>query len=175
MKRGISMSVLAARDIRRLIKNKPPLVEGYISLEEQLQTNGFDLTLREIAALKKAGRIMADNSQRVVAELATLAFDSADSIELAPGSYMITYNEIVHLPKNIMALGRPRSSLLRCGVNVGTAVWDAGYEGRSQSLLFVSNPRGFRVQRNARVTQLVFFELTGETEGYQGIYQGENI
>jgi deoxycytidine triphosphate deaminase len=39
----------------------------------------------------------------------------------------------------------------------------------------VYNYRGFRVQRNARITQLVFFELTGETEGYDGIYQGENI
>jgi dUTP pyrophosphatase len=88
---------------------------------------------------------------------------------------MITYNEIVHLPKNIMALGRPRSSLLRCGVNVGTAVWDAGYEGRSQSLLLVHNPHGFRVQKSARVMQLVFMELTGESEGYKGIYQRENI
>ncbi len=85
------------------------------------------------------------------------------------------YNEVVHLPRDIMALGRPRSSLLRCGVGVGTAVWDAGYEGRSQSLLIVHNPHGFRVQRNARITQLVFFELTGESEGYNGIYQGENI
>jgi dUTP pyrophosphatase len=88
---------------------------------------------------------------------------------------MITYNEIVHLPKDIMALGRPRSSLLRCGVTVGTAVWDAGYEGRSQSLLVVYNKLGFRVQQNARVTQLVFLTLTGESEGYNGIYQGENI
>jgi dUTP pyrophosphatase len=169
------MTVLAARDIRRLIKHNPPLIKGYISLDEQLQTNGFDMTLRDIAALQSAGRIMASNSQRVVSELSPLSFDSADCIELAPGSYMITYNEVVHLPKNLMALGRPRSSLLRCGVNVGTAVWDAGYEGRSQSLLMVQNPLGFRVQKNARVMQLVFFELTGETEGYKGIYQGENI
>jgi dUTP pyrophosphatase len=169
------MSVLAARDIRRLIKKTPPLIEGYINLDEQVQTNGFDLTLRDVAELQTAGKIAVTNSRRVLSELAPLAFDSAESIELAPGSYMITYNEIVHLPKNLMALGRPRSSLLRCGVNVGTAVWDAGYEGRSQSLLIVHNPLGFRVQKNARVAQLVFFELTGETEGYKGIYQRENI
>jgi len=60
-------------------------------------------------------------------------------------------------------------------VTVGTAVWDAGYEGRSQSLLVVYNPRGFRVQRNARITQLVFMELTGDSDGYNGAYQGENI
>jgi dUTP pyrophosphatase len=169
------MSVLAARDIRHLIKQSPPLIEGYIKLDEQVQGNGFELTLRDVATLQTAGKIAMANSQRVISELAPLAFDSTGSIALAPGSYMITYNEIVHLPKNLMALGRPRSSLLRCGVNVGTAVWDAGYSGRSQSLLVVYNPRGFSLQKNARITQLVFFELTGESEGYQGIYQGENI
>ncbi|HUV75718.1 MAG TPA: deoxyuridine 5'-triphosphate nucleotidohydrolase, partial [Dehalococcoidales bacterium] len=56
-----------------------------------------------------------------------------------------------------------------------TAVWDAGYSGRSQSLMVVYNPQGFRVQRNARIIQLVFLQLTRETEGYQGTYQGENI
>ena len=74
-----------------------------------------------------------------------------------------------------MALATPRSSLLRCGVTVNTAVWDAGYSGRSQSLLVVYNPGGFRLQRNARIVQLVFFQLSGETEGYNGTYQGENM
>jgi dUTP pyrophosphatase len=169
------MAVLSGRDIRRLMERKPPLVEGWIDLDEQVQANGFDLTLRDVAVMQTAGRITAANSQRVISDLSPLVFDGTDGIDLIPGTYIITYNEIVHLPKNIMALGRPRSSLLRCGVNVGTAVWDAGYEGRSQSLFMVYNNRGFRVQKNARITQLVFFELTGETEGYRGIYQGENI
>jgi len=72
-------------------------------------------------------------------------------------------------------LARPRSSLLRCGVTVGTAVWDAGYNGRSQSMLVVYHPQGFRLQKNARVTQLVFMTVTGDTEGYRGTYQRENI
>ena len=169
------MSVLSKQDIQRLLNQDPPLVEGWIDLETQLQANGFDLTLRDVAMLESAGKIAVANSQRVVSELAPLVFDGLDSIELIPGTYIITYNEIVHLPSNIMALGRPRSSLLRCGVSVGTAVWDAGYSGRSQSLLVVYNPLGFSLQRNARIIQLVFFELTSETEGYQGTYQGENI
>ena len=169
------MPVLSANDIRRLINHSPSLIEGYLDLGEQLQTNGFDLTLRDIAAMRSPGKVATDNRQRVLSDLAPLEFDSAGNITLAPGCYMITYNEIVHIPRNLMALGRPRSSLLRCGVNVGTAVWDAGYEGRSQSLLMVHNPQGFTVEKNARVMQLVFFELTGETEGYNGIYQSENI
>jgi len=165
--------VLSKLEIQRLLKKKPPLVEGYLNLEEQLQPNGVDLTLREIALLQSSGRITVQ--QRLVPELAPLVFDGMGFIELMPGAYIITYNEIVHLPKNIMALARPRSSLLRCGVNVGTAVWDAGYSGRSQSLMVVYNPQGFRLQRNARIIQLIFFKLGQKTEGYKGIYQGENI
>ncbi len=168
------MSVLSSKDIHRLLKRRPPLVEGWLNLEEQVQANGFDLTLRDVAMIKSAGVIALSNSQRVLSDLAPLTFGADGFLDLAAGVYMVTYNEIVHLPKNVMALGRPRSSLLRCGVNVGTAVWDAGYEGRSQSLLVVHNPKGFRVQQNARITQLVFLELTGESEGYQGIYQNEN-
>jgi len=167
--------VLSKQDIHQLLRQQPPLIEGYINLEEQVQPNGIDLTLREVALLQSSGKIAVTESQRQVSDLAPLVFDGLDFVDLVPGDYVITYNEIVHLPKNIMALATPRSSLLRCGVTVNTAVWDAGYSGRSQSLMVVYNPQGFRLQRNARIVQLVFFQLTQETEGYQGIYQRENI
>jgi len=168
-------AILSKENIHRLLQQQPPLIEGYINLEEQVQPNGIDLTLREVALLQTSGKIAVNNSQRLVSDLAPLVFDGLDFIDLMPGAYIITYNEIVHLPKNVMALATPRSSLLRCGVTVNTAVWDAGYSGRSQSLMVVYNPQGFRLQRNARIVQLVFFQLTEETEGYHGAYQGENI
>ena len=168
-------AILSKENIHKLLQQQPPLIEGYINLEEQVQPNGIDLTLREIALLQTSGKIAVSNRQRLVSGLAPLIFDGLDFIDLMPGTYIITYNEIVNLPKNIMALATPRSSLLRCGVTVHTAVWDAGYSGRSQSLMVVYNPQGFRLQRNARIVQLVFFQLTEETEGYHGTYQGENI
>jgi len=168
-------AVLSQSDIHRLLQRKPPLIEGWVDLEPQVQPNGVDLTLREVALLQSPGKIALADSQRLVSDLAPLVFDGLGFVDLMPGAYIVTYNEIVHLPKNIMALAAPRSSLLRCGVTVNTAVWDAGYSGRSQSLLIVYNPHGFRVQRNARMVQLVFLRLTQKTEGYQGAYQGENI
>jgi dUTP pyrophosphatase len=168
-------AVLSRQDILRLLQKKPPLIEGYIDIEQQMQPNGIDLTLREIALLQSSGRIAVEDSQRLVSDLAPLVFDGLGFIDLVPGAYIITYNEIVHLPENIMALARPRSSLLRCGVTVNTAVWDAGYSGRSQSLMVVYNPQGFRLQQNARIAQLIFLRLSKKTEGYQGAYQGENI
>ncbi|HEY87404.1 MAG TPA: deoxyuridine 5'-triphosphate nucleotidohydrolase [Dehalococcoidia bacterium] len=168
-------AILSKQDIYQLLQQQPPLIEGFINLEEQVQPNGIDLTLREIALLQSSGKIAVSDSQRLVSDLAPLVFDGLGFIDLIPGAYIITYNEIVHLPKNVMALARPRSSLLRCGVTVNTAVWDAGYSGRSQSLMVVYNSHGFRLQRNARLVQLVFLRLTEETEGYHGAYQRENI
>jgi dUTP pyrophosphatase len=168
-------AVLSRQAIQRLLKKKPPLIEGCVDIEKQLQPNGVDLTLRDIALLQSPGQIAVENSQRLVSDLAPLVFDGMGFIDLVPSAYIITYNEVVHLPDNIMALGRPRSSLLRCGVTIGTAVWDAGYSGRSQSLMVVYNPRGFRLQQNARVAQLIFMRLSQKTKGYQGAYQGENI
>lgn len=168
-------NVLSKKDILELIQQKPALIEGYINLEDQIQPNGFDLTLKEVALLQTGGRIGVSNAQRMVSNLCPLVFDGMDNLDLVAGAYVITFNEIVNLPKNIMALGAPRSSLLRCGVTVHMAVWDAGYSGRSQSLMIVYNPFSFRVQKNARIGQLVFFELSSETEGYNGTYQGENI
>ena len=168
-------AVLSKPDILSLLQQEPPLVAGHLDLATQVQPNGFDLTLQEVALLQNSGRITTSDDQRQVSSLAPLVFDGLGFIDLIPGTYIITYNEIVHLPTNVMAIARPRSSLLRCGVTVDTAVWDAGYSGRSQSLMVVYNPQGFRLQRNARVVQLIFFRLTSQTEGYQGTYQGENI
>ncbi|HEX9269542.1 MAG TPA: deoxyuridine 5'-triphosphate nucleotidohydrolase, partial [Candidatus Limnocylindria bacterium] len=84
------------------------------------------------------------------------------------------YMERVNLPADLMAFARPRSTLLRSGVAIHTAVWDAGYSGRGEGLLSVLDPRGYRLQRVARVVQLVFLRLASAVgEGYRGRYHGE--
>ncbi len=168
------MSTLSHDDILALIQGAPPLIESFLDIGSQLQTNGFDLSLRSVSALVSAGKLSLDNRNRVISEQKKLEFNAEGLLHLPPGSYSITYNEIVHLPKNIMALGLSRSSLLRCGASLHTAVWDAGYSGRSESLLVVYNPLGLDLEKNARVLQLVFSTLTGESQGYTGRYQGEN-
>jgi dUTP pyrophosphatase len=168
-------TVLNREDLKKLLQREPPLVEGLVDVEEQLQPNGIDLTLRQVSVMQTPGQLAFNNSRRVVSCQSPLVFDGLGFIQLAPGIYSITFNEVVNLPPDVMALATPRSSLLRCGVTVHTAVWDAGYSGRSESLLVVYHPQGIRLQRDARIIQLVFFRLTGQTQGYNGVYQGENI
>lgn len=168
--------VLNNKDIVRLLDTSPPIVEGLLDIKKQLQPSGIDLTLQTVASFSSPGAIGYDNKERIISDTSPLSFTDSGTISLATGCYLITYNEVVHLPQNIMALGLPRSSLLRCGVSINTAVWDAGYSGRSQSLLVIYNPMGFLLHRNAKVLQLIFFQLSSPVEqGYDGIFQGENL
>ena len=169
--------VLCREQLRVAIAgNVRPLITEWLDLESQLQPNGFDLTLREVSVHDGQGAIGAASADRVLPKLTPLASDERGWFILPRGQYHIVYNEIVDIPPDLMALGRPRSSLGRSGVTIHTAVWDAGYHGRSTSLLAVLNPEGFRVQRDARVMQLVFFRMAAATTtGYQGRYQGENM
>lgn len=162
--------------VARISDPDRPLLTHLASLDEQVQPNGVDLTLAHVHRYCGAGRIATNNSGRVLPELEQLVVDEQGWFHLTPGPWHITYNEVVDLPQDLMALGRPRSSLGRSGVTIHTAVWDAGYRGRSTSLLHVLNPAGFSVQLNARVMQLVFFSLNAATAaGYSGRYQDENM
>jgi dUTP pyrophosphatase len=168
--------VLSREQIRVLVtEGETPLLADAIELDAQLQPNGFDMTLREVGRHAGPGQIGVSPDDRVLPDLIPVPFDDDGWVTLPQGIYHIVYNEVVSLPANLMALGRPRSSLGRSGVTIHTSVWDAGYSGRSTSLLSVLNPDGFRVQRNARVMQLVFIGLAEATlAGYSGRYQGEN-
>jgi dUTP pyrophosphatase len=169
-------AVLTGEEIIFLINSNRPLIENMADMESQIQPNGIDLTIKDIAELETPGIISVDNKERVISEASPLVFGEDDKIDLAPGCYVITCNEIVNIPENIMAIALPRSSLLRCGVSVHNAVWDAGYSGRSQALMIVHNPMGIRINKNARFIQLIFLRLSGNVkEGYNGIFQGENI
>ena len=171
-----SSGVLAREAILELIQGIPPLVAGTVSLEEQLQPNGIDLTLRRISSFASKGNLTRSNEGRILSKTVPLTFDSRNGVDLEPGAYLVTFNEVVSLPLNIMALAQPRSSLNRCGVSLHSAVWDAGYSGRSQSLLVVYNAYGFRLHKDARIMQLVFFSLTHPVrQGYAGKFQKENI
>lgn len=170
------MSVLSSQQIRSLLDGPSPLVSGYPDLDQQLQSNGFDLTLESIAALRGAGRIGVTNDERVLAEAEELSFDSDGFVHLDTGAYVARLAEAVAFPADVMALAKPRSSLLRNGVAVHNAVWDAGYAGRSQVLVVVYNPHGFAVARGARIVQMVFMRMESATDDpYAGAYQGEAL
>jgi|GEM_PF-36840 len=171
---GLPPGVLDRANLERLLDATPPLVEGLLDPAGQLQQNGIDLTVADVAWLATVGQIGVSNDDRVLPEPQAERWDANGWMHLAPGPYLVTANETLHTPRDLTVLLWPRSSLLRSGVAVHTAVVDAGYEGRPQFLLSVLNPHGFRLQRNARIVQMVAFTLIHPVEqGYHGHYQGK--
>lgn len=166
--------VLDRAEIERLIRGEPPLLAGLRDPAAQLQPNGVDLTLERLWALEGPLRLGQSDGARALPERRALEFDADGWLRLAPGAYVALIAETVQLPLDLMALARPRSTLLRGGVSVHTAVWDAGYVGRSELLLVVHNAAGFVVQRGARIAQIIFCRLEAPTVGYRGRYQGEH-
>lgn len=174
------MTILTGETIKRMCQGDKPLIRNMVDLETQLQQNGIDLTLKKIERFSGRGTIDFDNSKRQLPPMHELPVihgnEGLHFYNLFPGSYLVTFNEIVNIPKALMARACPRSSLMRCGATMNTAVWDAGYEGQSQALITVHNNDGMWVTVNARIAQIIFEELDDYVEnGYDGIYQGEGV
>ncbi len=140
----------------------------------QYQPSGVDISLKEVYSFKNAGIIDFDNKDRKISEVEPLSFED-DFVTLKPGAYKVIFNEYVRIPKDVAGLCLPRSSLLRCGVTLECAVWDPGYEGRSEALLLVKNEHGIKFKKDAKIGQMVFIKLAEAANSvYGGVYKGEN-
>jgi dUTP pyrophosphatase len=140
----------------------------------QFQPAGIDITMKEVYSFSNAGVIDFDNKERKISDVEPVPFQS-DRVSLRPGAYKVIFNEYVRIPKNVAGLCLPRSSLLRCGVSLECAVWDPGYEGRSEALLIVRNEHGVTFKKGAKIGQMIFIRLAEDaTSVYEGRYKGEN-
>ncbi len=166
--------ILNKQGLRNAIEDG--LVQEYVHLETQLQPNGFDMTAGEIHRYKGKGKLDFSNSEREIPETEKVEpvkkneDDDYGWWDLEPGVYKVVMNEKVDIPNHITALAFPRSSLLRMGCTIENAVWDSGYTGTGSFMLEVHNSEGVEIKENARVNQLVFFEMDETEEGYSGIY-----
>jgi len=75
----------------------------------------------------------------------------------------------------LMARVLPRSSLFRCGASLRNAVVDPGYNGTLTFGLKNESEFNFVVEKGARICQIVFEAVHGETKPYQGKYQGGKV
>ncbi len=142
---------------------------------KQLQQAGIDLTLKSVHIFEGAGTVDFDNSKRIKAPTKEIPWDDEGKLTLGPGAYKIVLNEVVKLPKNVIGVFFPRTTLLRSGAHVVSGLWDPGFEGIGEMLLIVQNPHGIILYRNARIGQIMFIEEEKEFKPYQGIYKTINL
>lgn len=86
--------------------------------------------------------------------------------------YETVSNVWVEIPEGTAGLVVHRSSLNRNGVQVVSALWDAGFNGNLNAVLYVHNPNGIFIEKGARIAQ--FYLMESQTLGlYEGQYQSE--
>ena len=152
----------------------PTLLARLLGLRgEELDTSGRRLTLGEVYVLRGVGHL--GRAERRLPDYQPVEPDEDGVYRLAPGAYLVRYSEVVEVPPGFVALAYPRSTLLRMGATLYTAVWDPGYRGRGVTLLVVHNPDGFVVEKGAHIAQLLYFPVIGVSGIYEGVYQGEGL
>ena len=134
----------------------------------QTQPNGVDLTVGAVFTQTSRGRIGRDGKH--VGDRTKLEPDDG-WYQLEAGTYVVRYGEPVRIPTDHVGFVLPRSTLLRNGCTLDTAVWDAGYEGVGEGRLDVGH--GIDIEAGARIGQLVLARADHEGT-YDGTYQGEN-
>ncbi|MCD6402826.1 MAG: deoxyuridine 5'-triphosphate nucleotidohydrolase [Candidatus Aenigmarchaeota archaeon] len=166
--------ILSHKDIEKLIKERN-LIEDYVDLKAQLQPAGFDFTLSKVFEIENFGKLDFTNEERSIPEKKELKFDEG-WLKLSKGSYLVMFNEVVNIPEDVVMVVKPRSSLVRMGATLHTALWDPGYSGRSICLLTVFNDNGILLKKNARIAQGIFLKvLTTPEKLYDGIFKNENV
>ena len=79
------------------------------------------------------------------------------------------------MPLDLVAFIFPRSTLFRCGVSLRTAVVDPGYRGRLTIGIKNETKHEFKLEKHARIAQIVFCLVKGKTGKYEGAYQGGKV
>jgi len=158
--------ILSGDEIGLLVKKVIDADSG-----EQKQPAGFDVTVSNIHSFPQTrftlGIAKGENSS-----LREVPIADGGYYDLEPGAYFVELNEITTIPPDAIGILLPRSTLLRNGLDVRTALFDPGYSGQPKVMLVCHRPA--RIQKFSRIGQLIILKSDREfSQKYSGRYQGE--
>lgn len=155
-------------------------VSSHLTLSEYSKVNqvGVDLSVKKVEWIRRGGKILKDktelNPERYIEVELTKDNEGRDIWTLAPGVYALTFNEGVSIPADHTGFILHRSSIMRMGGMIVSAIWDPGFTTGDNDMgttLFVNVP--IEIEKDARVAQ--FYMMSNETvnELYSGQFQGK--
>ncbi|QXM07103.1 dCTP deaminase [Crassaminicella indica] len=156
--------ILSDKEIRDRIENykkydlEKPLIENF--KEERLQGASYDISMNSIIhRYKTEFRTIDLRNQSEIDNI----YDEAEIIngyEIAPKEYiLITLNEVINLPSNIIAHVRPRTRFTRLGLLLSNQHCNPTYSGKLQLGLFNATPYAIKIFPDLKIGQFVFEEL----------------
>lgn len=98
------------------------------------------------------------------------------TVSLRPGQYYLAQTlEAVNTPHDLMPVVYPRTSLFRAGILMLNSKTDPGYKGKLTFGMVNLSPFPVKLQMGARICNMVFFKIDGETVAYRGQHQGGRV
>jgi len=165
------MVVIGYDKILELIEEKK-LIENVD--KNNVQPSGVDLRVKTVYRLKNGGYLGVKNRQTPNVDV--ISDKVGDKITLDPNEFVLVETmEKVNMPKDLLALILPRSSLFRCGVSLHTAVVDPGFVGTLTFGMKNLSNHPFELEIGSKIGQIVFEEVKGNDKLYKGKYQGGKV
>lgn len=97
-------------------------------------------------------------------------------ISIKPGQYYLVQTmESVNTPMDLMPIIYPRSSLFRAGLLLLNSKTDPGYKGPLTMGLTNLSPFSVKLQMGARIANIIFHKIDGQTVKYRGQHQGGRV
>lgn len=157
--------ILSSNGIRKYITTSNDSMIQPFS-EEQLQGASYDVSMSgTIAVLKETGGII-DPTVAVAEESLYERIDvDKNGYLLSPGNFvLVSLNEKITLPNNIIAHIRPRTRFTRNGILIADQHCNPTYTGILQIGLFNAGVNAFKLKKGLKIAQLVFEELSSMPE-----------
>ncbi len=97
-------------------------------------------------------------------------------VVIKPGDYyLVSTLEVINTPKDLMPVLYPRTSLFRAGLLLLNSKTDPGYKGTLTMGLKNLSEFEVKLQLGARICNVVFFKIEGQSVEYRGQHQGGRI
>lgn len=180
------MGVLGLDEIHRRIRTEK-LIENLSQRElNNPEGVGIDLRLGVIYQIMEGGAfIEGDSGQKLgkrqgvkIEEIARFKKGRRDQewVVIKPGDYyLVSSVEKINTPKDLMPVVFPRTSLFRAGLLLLNSKTDPGYKGTLTMGLKNLSDFDVELQMGARICNIVFYKISGESVGYRGQHQGGRV
>lgn len=138
--------------------------------EKGLQQQGIDVQVEAVHSLFGVGVVALEGTH--IPERYPVKPDAEGSFRLDPGYYEIDLMEGVDVPKNRTLHFKTRSSLVRCGAQVFSGQFDAGFHTEKAGC-FLHVIRPIVIEKGARIAQAIVFASNDVDNTYDGQFQGD--
>lgn len=148
--------------------------------EEGIQQQGVDVRVAEIYHIIGSGRIPVKGKTKLPKTQKFSEFDWTEDengvqyATLGKGYYEVELMEGCAIPEDCVLNFKTRSSLVRCGAEVRSGQFDAGFATDHMGC-FLKVERDIDIERGARIAQAIVTESypVEETDMYSGQFQGD--